>query len=141
MHVGWDQGRSNRRAGSGAVGAVGSSSGAAGAAGVLIKITQTANEAAIASAAGAAGCGGGCDGATCERPSAPLEAGCFILDTPDDATLVIGSNMPVLKATPSQRGSEHARAGDRSLRRRSQGHNTPEGRFSPRAPDHGALVR
>eukprot|EP00965_Chrysotila_dentata_P166942 5512273-Pleurochrysis_carterae.AAC.1 len=48
---------------------------------------------AIASAAGAAGCGG--------RPSATLEASCAIFDTPDDAILVIGSNMPVLKATPS----------------------------------------
>eukprot|EP00965_Chrysotila_dentata_P029850 993244-Pleurochrysis_carterae.AAC.1 len=49
---------------------------------------------AIALAACAAGCGGGCDETTCERPSAPLAAGCAISDTPDDATLVIGSNMP-----------------------------------------------
>eukprot|EP00965_Chrysotila_dentata_P167608 5534746-Pleurochrysis_carterae.AAC.1 len=60
---------------------------------------------AIASAAGAAGCGRGCDETTCERPSAQLEAGCAISDTPYDATLAIGSNMPVLKATTSQRSS------------------------------------
>eukprot|EP00965_Chrysotila_dentata_P042468 1408175-Pleurochrysis_carterae.AAC.1 len=41
----------------------------------------------IALAAGAAGCGRGCDETTCERPSAPLEGGCAISDTPDDATL------------------------------------------------------
>eukprot|EP00965_Chrysotila_dentata_P086762 2863904-Pleurochrysis_carterae.AAC.1 len=31
-------------------------------------------------------------------------------------------------------GSELARAGDRSRRRRSRGHSTLEGRFSPRTP-------